>query len=211
MPSAGRRASVRRTLLVTVLAAVAATWLVTAVVSYFDARHELDELLDAHLAQSASLLLAQVGRESEAIELEHSPDLHRYGRRVVFQFWENGTVLRLHSTNAPNARLSARTDGFSDVDIEGGAWRVFSGWDADRRYLVQIGERRAGRDEIVANLKVLAQADAPNAAFYEQRRSYFAGLAIESSKSETGKPAKTRTSAEVKGLRPPPLSSSPAV
>lgn len=152
MPSAGRRASVRRTLLVTVLAAVAATWLVTAVVSYFDARHELDELLDAHLAQSASLLLAQVGRESEAIELEHSPDLHRYGRRVVFQFWENGTILRLHSANAPNTRLSARTDGFSDVDIDGRAWRVFSGWDADRRYLVQIGERRAGRNEIVAKI-----------------------------------------------------------
>jgi hypothetical protein len=27
----------------------------TAVVSYLDARHELDELLDAHLAQTASL------------------------------------------------------------------------------------------------------------------------------------------------------------
>ena len=61
-------------------------------------------------------------------------------------------------------------------------------------------DRTALRDEIVANLKVLAQADAPNAAFYEQRRSYFAGLAIESSKSETGKPAKTRTSAEVEQL-----------
>ncbi|MCC7217016.1 MAG: sensor histidine kinase N-terminal domain-containing protein [Burkholderiales bacterium] len=148
----GRRASVRRTLLVAVLAAVAVTWLATAVVSYFDARHELDELLDAHLAQSASLLVAQAGRESEAIDLEHSPELHRYGRRVVFQFWENGTVLRLHSASAPNTRLSARTEGFSDVEIDGRAWRVFSGWDADRRYLVQVGERRAAREEIVAKI-----------------------------------------------------------
>ncbi|MFO1315669.1 MAG: ATP-binding protein [Burkholderiales bacterium] len=152
MPSPGRRGSMRRTLLVAVLAAVAVTWLATAVVSYLDARHELDELLDAHLAQSASLLVAQAGRESEAIELEHSPQLHPYGRRVVFQFWENGTVLRLHSANAPNTRLSARAEGFSDAWIDGRAWRVFSGWDAERRYLVQVGERREARDEIVAKI-----------------------------------------------------------
>ena len=152
MPRSGRRGSVRRTLLAAVLAAVAATWLATAVVSYFDARHELDELLDAHLAQSASLLVAQAGRESEAIELEHSPQLHPYERRVVFQFWENGTVLRLHSASAPNARLSPQAEGFSDVTIDGRAWRVFSGWDADRRYLVQVGERRAARAEIVAKI-----------------------------------------------------------
>lgn len=56
------------------------------------------------------------------------------------------------------------------------------------------------RAEIVANLKALAAADAPNAAFYDARRDYFAGLAIESRKGETGKPAKTRTVAEVEQL-----------
>ncbi len=134
------------------LAAVAVTWIATAIVSYVDARHELDELLDAHLAQSASLLVAQAGREADEIDVEHSPQLHRYGRRVAFQFWENGTVLRLHSANAPNARLSSKLDGFSDADIEGQRWRVFSGWDADRRYVVQVGERRDARDEIVAKI-----------------------------------------------------------
>ncbi len=84
------RRSIRRALLVVVLAAVAATWLATAVVSYFDARHELDELLDAHLAQTASLLIAQAGGESGEIEVEHSPQLHPYERRVAFQFWEHG-------------------------------------------------------------------------------------------------------------------------
>ncbi len=152
MASAGRRGSIRRALLVVVLAAVAAIWVATAVVSWFDARHELDELLDAHLAQSASLLVAQAGHESGEIELEQSPQLHPYGRRVVFQFWENGTVLRLHSANAPNTHLSPRTDGFSDVAIDGRAWRVFSGWDAERRFLVQVGERRGARDEIVARI-----------------------------------------------------------
>lgn len=56
------------------------------------------------------------------------------------------------------------------------------------------------RAEIVANLKTLAATDAPSAAFYESRRGYFAGLAIESRKGESGKPAKARTSAEVEQL-----------
>ena len=152
MAEARARRSIRRDLLVAVLAAVALTWIATAIVSYLDARHELDELLDAHLAQSASLLVAQAGRESEEIDVEHAPQMHRYGRRVAFQFWENGTVLRLHSANAPNVRLSPTIEGFSDADIDGKRWRVFSGWDDDRRYLVQVGERTEVRDEIVAKI-----------------------------------------------------------
>lgn len=62
------------------------------------------------------------------------------------------------------------------------------------------GDRAALRDEIVANLSALAKADAPNAAFYDGRRVYFAGLAIESRKADTGKPAKARTRAEVEQL-----------
>lgn len=153
MASAAARPSIRHTLLVVVLAAVAVTWLATAVVSYLDARHELDELLDAHLAQSASLLVGQTGRESDdMIDMEHSPQLHPYARRVVFQFWENGTVLRLHSANAPNTRLSAKDEGFGDVEIDGRRWRVFSAWDDGRRYVVQVGERREARDEIVVKI-----------------------------------------------------------
>jgi two-component system, OmpR family, sensor histidine kinase QseC len=145
--------SIRRVLLLGVLAAVAATWLATAVVSYLDARHELDELLDAHLAQTASLLIAQAGRESGEVEVEHTPQLHPYERRVAFQFWEDGKVLRLHSANAPNTvRLSARDEGFGDADIDGQRWRVFSGWDDGHRFLVQVGERRKVRDEIVAKI-----------------------------------------------------------
>jgi two-component system sensor histidine kinase QseC len=152
MARAAAPRSIRRQLLVVLLGSVALTWIATALVSYVDARHELDELLDAHLAQSASLLVAQAGHESESIEIEHSQELHRYGRRVAFQFWDGGTVLLLHSANAPDTRLSPQQDGFSDADIDGRRWRVFSGWDAGRTLLVQVGERRETRDEIVATI-----------------------------------------------------------
>ena len=52
--------------------------------------------------QVASLLLAEASQESRTVDAEHAPQLHRYGRRVSFQLWEDGTRLRLHSANAPD-------------------------------------------------------------------------------------------------------------
>lgn len=152
MSKAAHPYSLKRRLLVTLLASIALAWFATAVFSYFDAQHELDELLDAHLAQSASLLVAQMGHELEEIDVEHAPQLHKRGRAVVFQIWERGTRLRMRSTGAPAGRLSRRDEGFSDAVIAGKRWRVFSGWDNQRRYLVQVGERYEARHEIAASI-----------------------------------------------------------
>jgi len=142
--------SLKRRLLVTLLATISIVWLAAAAYSYFDSRHEISELLDAHLAQSASLIVSQTGDGLAEIDLEHAPQLHERGRRVAFQIWEQGKVLRMHSVNAPQQRLSARDDGFSDAVVDGKGWRVFSAWDGGRRYLVQVGERDETRREIAA-------------------------------------------------------------
>ena len=152
MSQATRSFSLRQRLLLTLLGSIALVWLATAVFSYFDARHELDELLDAHLAQSVSLLLAQTGHDLEEIDTEHMPQLHKRARGVAIQIWENGDTLRLHSASAPDERMSGVDEGFSDALIAGKRWRVFSGWDGQRRNLVQVGERYATRDEIAVSL-----------------------------------------------------------
>jgi two-component system sensor histidine kinase QseC len=146
------RHSIKRRLLVVLLATILLAWIATLLLSYRDARHELDELLDAHLAQSASLLIAQVGHEVDDIDTEHAPPVHRYSRKVAFQIWEKGQRLLLHSASAPNVPLSPQRDGFSDNDIAGERWRVFSAWDERQHFLVQVGERREARDELVLTI-----------------------------------------------------------
>ena len=146
------RFSIRRRLLAGLLAAVAIAWLTTMILSYRDALHELEELLDAHLAQSASLLIAQIGHEADDIDTEHLPQLHRYSRKVAFQVWYRGRRLLLHSTGAPNTLLSPTHEGFSNSVIDGKTWRVFSAWDTAGRYLVQVGERREVRDELAETI-----------------------------------------------------------
>lgn len=148
----GRAYSLKQRLSLGVLAVVAAVWLATAAYSYWDARHEVNEILDAHLAQSASLIVAQVGHDLEEIDLEHAPKTDKRARRVAFQIWERGTVLRLHSADASSSRLSRREEGYSNATIDGKRWRVFSTWDAKRRFLVQIAERDEARREIAAGI-----------------------------------------------------------
>jgi len=120
--------------------------------SYLEARHEAEELLDAHLAQSAGLLVAQIGHEFEEIDVEHAPQLHKYARRAAFQVWEGGTIPRLHSVSAPDVRLSPKEQGFSTTQVEGRRWRVFSTWDATHRFLVQVGEQQHAREEITRSI-----------------------------------------------------------
>lgn len=137
--------SLRLRILLGVLVVVALAWSSAGLLAYRHARHETEELLDAHLAQSATLLFAFLGDPAKATE-EHA-SRHRHDKKVAFQIWD-GNVLLTHSTRAPHTRLSAVDEGFSDVDIDGRKWRVFSARDPQRRYLVQVADAIGSRDEV---------------------------------------------------------------
>lgn len=139
--------SLKKRLVIVLLTLIGAIWSGIAVYTYFDIRHESEELLDAHLAQSASLILAQAEHAIEEIEMEHAPQF-KEGNRVAFQLWERGKKLRLHSKNAPNTLLSPATTGFSNAVINGHDWRVFSAWTRDHENLVQVAEREDSRQDI---------------------------------------------------------------
>lgn len=148
--------AIRSRTTVLVVVTVALVWLVAATLTWRSAREEASEVFDGHLAQAASMLIAQTAMEIEEPEELggelHAPQVHRYARRVAFQVWGHGTELLVHSENAPNVRLSGVEEGFSDSLLEGQRWRVFSGWNARREMLVQVGERTDARDEMAEEL-----------------------------------------------------------
>jgi two-component system sensor histidine kinase QseC len=143
-----RRASLKQRLLALALTAITLVWLGTTAFTYQDAREEFDEVLDAHLAQAAALLVVQSSHDIDELETEHAPLLHKYARRVAFQIWEKGNRLRLHSANAPQQPLANNELGFSDNTIDGTRWRVFSTWDDSGEYLIHVAERTDVRDEL---------------------------------------------------------------
>jgi len=144
--------SLKKRLLALALTTVAAVWIGAAAFIYFDAREEFDEVLDAHLAQDAALLAAQATHELDELETEHAPLLHKYARRVAFQVWEKGTLLRLHSANASQQHLADVERGFSDSTIDGHRWRVFSTWDESGEFLIHVAERADVRDELARDI-----------------------------------------------------------
>lgn len=147
-----QQTSLKKRLLLPVLATIALVWIGATTFTYLDAREELDEMLDAHLAQAASLLAVQISHELEEVDTEHAPMLHKYSRRVAFQIWEKGQTLRLHSANAPQQPLANVDHGFSTRNIDGHPWRVFSTWDDDGEYLIHVAERADAREHLARDI-----------------------------------------------------------
>ncbi len=147
-----QRTSLKQRLLALAMAAITLVWLGATAFTYHDAREEFDEVLDAHLAQVAALLVVQATHEIDELETEHTPLLHKYARRVAFQVWEKGQQLRLHSANAPQQPLASKERGFSDNIIDGKRWRVFSTWDESGEYLIHVAERSDVREELARGI-----------------------------------------------------------
>lgn len=147
-----RPASLRARLLALVLSGVVAVFAVATAGAYIEARQKVDALLDAHLAQSLALLVAQAGEDLEEFDTEHAGEGVPVSNAVAFQIWDHGERLALHSANAPDVPLGDRRTGFSDRDIAGIHWRVYSAWDHEGEYLIHVGERVDARREILDDL-----------------------------------------------------------
>ncbi|MBI2731935.1 MAG: sensor histidine kinase N-terminal domain-containing protein [Aquabacterium sp.] len=149
--------SIQSRLLLLVIGSVLTVWLVAAALTWGDARHELDELLDSHLTQAAALLVAQQGFEHEAGEHgdEHgldAPVLHRYAPKVAFQVFHEGR-LALRTANAPAEPMVDMAErwreGFRTVEIDGVRWRIFATHGAERDVQVYVGEQIDSRADIL--------------------------------------------------------------
>ena len=144
--------SLQGRLLALVLGLVVIVWSVTAVLTWIDVRHELDELLDSHLAQAAALLVVQQLREVDDDKPVDAPTLHRYAPKVAFQVFHEDR-LALRSANAPLQPMQAIgkrfKSGFATMTIDGVAWRVFATYGRERDVQVFVGEQVKSRFAIL--------------------------------------------------------------
>ncbi len=163
------RNSIRRRLMVGLITTTAVVWLATAISSYYDTQHEVGELFDAQMAQAARTLLALSGHELEELVddggvlvghhvhfIPEHPDQfkgHEYEHKLAYQIWLREEMqLMLHSDTAPQSPLSEVAYGYSDVDIKGEHWRILSLIDHENRFMVQVGESYAIRNELSGDI-----------------------------------------------------------
>lgn len=140
--------SLQARLLLPLLALVTVIWLAAATMTWFEAREELDDLLDGHLAQAAALLVVQQARTDDD-GVADAPSLHKYAPLVAFQVFHEGK-LAMRSANAGLTPMSPKDHGFKTVLLsDGERWRVFSTSGAERDVQVYVGEKTESRNEIL--------------------------------------------------------------
>lgn len=128
------------------LAFVGAVWLVLSVVAWREAESEAEELFDAHLAQTAALLVILSSEESS--DLPEELPSHRYARKVAFQIWSYKGKLLARSTTAPREPLTDQSKGFSDRRIDGREWRIYSKVDERHQHRILVAESYEARNAV---------------------------------------------------------------
>ena len=119
--------SLQQRLLTRTLGGVLVVWVATAAFVGFEAKHEVDELLDAHLAQSAALLVVQQNATPDDDEpVMDAPTLHKYGHRVAYQVFDEDRLV-MHSPNVAHTPMAQHNRGFETLTLaDGKSWRVFA-------------------------------------------------------------------------------------
>jgi two-component system sensor histidine kinase QseC len=137
-------------LLTRTLGAVLVVWIGTAAFVGYEAQHEVDELLDAHLAQSAALLVVQQNATPDDDgPLLDAPTLHKYANRVAYQVFDDGRLV-MHSPSVTHKPMAEHTQGFMTITLaDGQAWRVFAAQGRSRDVQIYVAERVDSRDEIL--------------------------------------------------------------
>jgi two-component system sensor histidine kinase QseC len=150
---AGRAGSLRWRLLLLVSVATLLIWAAAGALSYRQARHEVQELMDGQMAQSAALLLAQATHEPDyldglAAEMAAMRGVRQRRNQLTLEFrvlrQDGGTVaLSEHGpAPAPDAEL-----GYADIAHRGEPWRSLIMETAKGEYRIQVAQSIPLRDK----------------------------------------------------------------
>lgn len=148
--------SIQTRLLVLGLAVVLGVGAMTAWLGYRRAVHEVDELVDAQLAQYARIMLALAYAGSDD-EMELPVLLgHRYQSRILFQIWEREAGKQRLVLSSPGAArdwpAGVAREGYSVARIGGRSWRCFAGLDARGEHAVWTCLDLRIRDELARDI-----------------------------------------------------------
>ncbi len=147
--------SLRRRLVLLLIAAVGAIWLVSAMAAYRLAHDQADVLFDAQLTQVAETMLAIVaGGEVEEFVDELEEHAGHSEVPIAFEIWSIRRGRTRLLTGSPGARspFPQVIDGFSERDYAGASWRFHAVQDREGEYRVVVGQAHAAREHLARRI-----------------------------------------------------------
>lgn len=156
--------SINRMLMVGVLSFTIIYISAVYILSQKQSVHEIEELFDAQLAHSSFILMnllsesiSTIDQKSEYLPIVYhgfdefslpSKNALLYQKKVAYQIFSQNDQLLVISGSAPSIRLAGKKLGYSNTDINGETWRVFSLYDEDWDFWLHVAESATIRDEL---------------------------------------------------------------
>lgn len=159
VPRTKKQYSIRRYLTLNLTFWALVMTLIPALVVYYEAAHEVEEIFDANLAQSSRVLHGVITRQTihnkqqilNSLNLKDATgpsNSHEYERKLAFQIWDREKRI-INSPFAPITPLSDLTEGFTTIQIEGEQWRTFTLYSASDKWWLVVAEETEVRQELV--------------------------------------------------------------
>jgi two-component system sensor histidine kinase QseC len=79
---------------------------------------------------------------------------HKYERKIAFQLWSKTNGIVLHSDSAPLFALTSTDHGFSETNIDGHLWHVFSIASTNGEYIIHVGQKEEIRVELTDEISM---------------------------------------------------------
>lgn len=166
--------SIKRRLTLTSVLLSTGLMLISLYFSYTNAKHEVAEVYDARLGQSAKLLLMATSVSGKALAAQDqrkhfdqwmdniqrlskaNDDVatlfgHPYEQYFLFQFYRDGKLLFSSDAHLPPLSSDKQAMGFFDINLNGERWRYFqlSQPEGYNDEYVLVAEKQSIRDEAV--------------------------------------------------------------
>ena len=136
--------SIRRKLLFTLIFTELLAGIVAAWASFYTAQSQFDQFLDSELKQMATALAKRGNIPPSSLTLVGSNPEHR----ILVQVYESGSnSLFLSAKTSPFPILER--EGFSDIQYEGAAWRVFTTTAGSE--IIEVGQPESVRVSLAAS------------------------------------------------------------
>ncbi|MFP5329183.1 MAG: ATP-binding protein [Alphaproteobacteria bacterium] len=148
--------SLRARIFVLVAAVTLVVWASATAWTYFSTRAEIQRVLDSRLIEAARMV-ASLSGDFEPSGTGAAPRFEQrrldgYNRQLSCQIWSLDGRLVGRSSQAPAEPLATAGTGFSEREIEGEAWRVYSLVDQERGIRVLVGDNLSVRQRLVGDL-----------------------------------------------------------
>jgi two-component system sensor histidine kinase QseC len=149
--------SLRVRLFVVLMVATSIIWLAAVAWITTSSRREVEQVLDRRLQEAARMVISLVEDLPSASSgnpgtTALANGVGSYERQLSCQIWALNGHMIARSSGAPQSPLTDQAAGFSEREVDGEPWRVYSVQDEAKGVRVLVGDRLGLREQLVTDL-----------------------------------------------------------